>query len=60
MLGGNFDTANTDTMTNMGIRYTYSLSKRTSLFAGYSYSQNQTGIKGITVNQLGGGIQHLF
>lgn len=59
-LGGNFKTANTDTQTSTGISYTYSLSKRTSLYAGYSYAKNQTGIKGITVNQLGGGLYHTF
>jgi len=57
---GNFDTAGTDTMTNAGIVYTYSLSKRTSLYGSYSYASNYGMLSGIDVNQVGAGIVHLF
>jgi predicted porin len=58
--GGNFKSAATDTMTNAGIVYTYSLSKRTSLYGSYSYASNYGMVDGLDVNAVGAGIVHLF
>ena len=57
---GDFKTVNTKTLTNTGIAYTYALSKRTSIFASYSYMKNFAMVDGVTVNQFGAGITHLF
>ena len=57
---GNFDRPSTDTMTNAGIVYTYSLSKRTSLYGSYSYASNYGMVDGLDVNAVGAGIVHLF
>ena len=57
---GKFDTASTDTMTNAGIVYTYSLSKRTSLYGSYAYASNYGMVDGLDVNAVGAGIVHLF
>ena len=57
---GNMDIATTDTMTNAGIVYTYSLSKRTSLYGSYSYAANYGMVKDLDVSQIGAGIVHLF
>lgn len=58
--GGAFDNSNTGTMTNLGVVYSYSLSKRTSLYASYSYARNYLMVDGVTVNQVGAGVVHLF
>ena len=48
------------TMTNFGVAYEYSLSKRTSIKASYGYATNYAMISGLTVNQVGVGLQHVF
>jgi predicted porin len=48
------------TQTNFGLLYSYSLSKRTSLYANYSYADNYAMIDGVTVNQVQAGVVHLF
>ena len=58
--GGKFNIAALDTQTNLGLAYTYSMSKRTSLYASYSYAKNLGTVKGLDVNQVGAGIVHLF
>ncbi|MCD8503689.1 MAG: porin [Burkholderiaceae bacterium] len=58
--GGNLDTAVTSTMTNLGVVYSYNLSKRTSVYASYSYANNYSMIEGLKVNQVGAGVVHLF
>lgn len=58
--GGDFKTVNTNTQTNTGIAYTYAFSKRTNVFASYSYMKNLGMVDGITANQVGAGITHSF
>ena len=50
----------TATMTNLGVAYQYSLSKRTSLNASYGYADNYGMVKGVSVNQVGIGLKHVF
>ena len=61
MAGGSFKTlANTDTQNVGSIGYTYSLSKRTNLYAYYSYMSNIGMLSGAQSNSLGVGVRHLF
>jgi predicted porin len=59
--GGSFkDLANTATQNVGSIGYTYSLSKRTNLYAYYSYMSNVSMLSGSQSNSLGVGVRHLF
>jgi predicted porin len=61
MAGGSYKTlANTDTQNVGSIGYTYSLSKRTNLYAYYSYMSNIAMLSGAQSNSLGVGVRHLF
>jgi len=61
MAGGSYKTlANTDTQNVGSIGYTYSLSKRTNLYAYYSYMSNIGMLSGAQSNSLGVGVRHLF
>jgi general bacterial porin, GBP family len=48
------------TQTTASIGYTYSMSKRTNLYAFYSYTNNVLMVNDVTANQVGVGIRHLF
>ncbi len=48
------------TMTNFGVAYQYSLSKRTTIKAAYGYSTNYGMVKGVSVNQISAGLEHKF
>jgi GBP family porin len=52
--------ASTATQNVGSIGYTYSLSKRTNLYAYYSYMSNIAMISGAQSNSLGVGVRHLF
>lgn len=58
--GGTFDQAFTGTQTTASIGYTYNMSKRTNLYAFYSYENNVANLKGATSNTVGAGIVHRF
>jgi len=62
--GGNFKVtsgANSSaTQTTASIGYTYSMSKRTNLYAFYSYTNNVLMVESISANQVGVGVRHLF
>jgi len=61
MAGGSFKTAANSATQNVGsIGYTYSLSKRTNLYAYYSYMSNISMLSGAQSNSLGVGVRHLF
>ncbi len=61
MTGGSLKTlANTATQNVGSIGYTYSLSKRTNLYAYYSYMSNAGMLSGAMSNTLGIGARHLF
>jgi predicted porin len=61
MAGGSYKTlANTSTQNVGSIGYTYSLSKRTNLYAYYSYMSNIAMLSGAQSNSLGVGVRHLF
>jgi len=51
---------NEDTMTTASLGYTYGFSKRTNLYAYYSYQNNVANVKGATSNMVGVGLRHLF
>ncbi len=57
---GNFDTAATATQTGAAIGYTYPLSKRTNVYAYYSYVNNPVMLDGASAQTLGVGVRHLF
>uniref|UniRef100_UPI0040477067 porin n=1 Tax=Orrella sp. TaxID=1921583 RepID=UPI0040477067 len=48
------------TMTNFGLAYEYSLSKRTTLRASYGYATNYGMVSGLKVQEIGAGIRHTF
>ena len=50
----------TATMTTASVGYTYGFSKRTNLYAYYSYQQNVANLKGADSNMVGVGLRHLF
>jgi predicted porin len=58
--GGNLTELATDNETGASIGYTYSLSKRTNIYAYYSYLDNAAMIKDATVQTIGLGVRHLF
>ena len=59
--GGTFKTsANTSTQTVASIGATYTLSKRTNVYAYYSYMDNAAMLSGATSSTLGVGMRHLF
>jgi len=66
--GGEYDqsitldgvTIETATMTTASLGYTYGFSKRTNLYAYYSYQQNVSNLKGADSNMVGVGLRHLF
>ena len=59
--GGSFKSAANTATQNVGsIGYTYSLSKRTNLYAYYSYMSNVSMLSGSQSNSLGVGVRHLF
>lgn len=61
MPGGTYkDIAATSTQNVGSIGYTYSLSKRTNLYAYYSYMSNAIMLSGAQSNSLGVGVRHLF
>jgi predicted porin len=61
MAGGDLkQLANTSTQNVGSIGYTYSLSKRTNLYAYYSYMSNVAMLTGAQSNSLGVGVRHLF
>lgn len=54
---GEFSSA---TQTTASIGYTYTMSKRTNLYAYYSYTNNVFMISDVTANQVGVGVRHRF
>ena len=50
----------TGTMTTASIGYTYNFSKRTNLYAYYSYVNNVANLEGAKSNTVGVGLRHLF
>jgi len=59
--GGNLKNVTTNANMNIGsIGYTYSLSKRTNLYAFYSYVNNAAMVSGVKASTLGAGVRHLF
>lgn len=58
--GGAFKRDFTDTMTVASIGYSYSLSKRTNLYAYYSYMDQAAMLKDTYSQALGIGIRHFF
>jgi general bacterial porin, GBP family len=59
--GGDFKTVlNTSTQTVASVGATYSLSKRTNVYAYYSYMDNVAMLSGATSSTLGVGMRHLF
>ena len=48
------------TMTNFGLAYDYSFSKRTTLRVSYGYATNYGMVSGVDVNEVGAGIRHTF
>ncbi len=48
------------TMTNFGLAYDYSFSKRTTLRVSYGYATNYGMVSGLKVNEVGAGIRHTF
>lgn len=59
--GGDFKSSAQTATQNVGsIGYTYSLSKRTNLYAYYSYMSNAVMLSGAQSNSLGVGVRHLF
>lgn len=61
MPGGSFKNSNFVNTQNVGsIGYTYSMSKRTNLYAYYSYMNNSAMLAGSKASSLGVGVRHLF
>lgn len=64
IVGGDFDQSSGQiekaNMTTASIGYTYGFSKRTNLYAYYSYQSNVANLKGATSNMVGVGLRHLF
>jgi predicted porin len=61
MPGGSFKNSNFVNTQNVGsIGYTYSMSKRTNLYAYYSYMNNTSMSAGSKASSLGVGVRHLF
>ena len=65
MVKGNFnvtseDGVGTGTMTTASLGYTYGFSKRTNLYAYYSYQNNVANLDGADSNMVGVGLRHLF
>lgn len=59
--GGNFKTlASTATQTVASIGATYAFSKRTNVYAYYSYVNNVAMLEGASANTVGLGLRHLF
>jgi len=62
--GGNFKetigTLSSATQTTASIGYTYTMSKRTNLYAFYSYTNNVFMVNDVTANQVGVGVRHRF
>jgi GBP family porin len=59
--GGSFKDLGYTATQNVGsVGYTYSLSKRTNLYAYYSYMSNVGMLSGAQSNSLGVGVRHLF
>jgi len=54
---GNFSSS---TQTTASIGYTYTMSKRTNLYAYYSYTNNVLMVSGLTANEVGVGLRHRF
>jgi general bacterial porin, GBP family len=52
--------ASTTTQSTASIGYTYDFSKRTNLYAYYSYQANTANFDGANTNQFGIGLRHLF
>lgn len=48
------------TQTTASLGYTYNMSKRTNLYAFYSYTNNVFMVSDVTANQLGVGVTHRF
>ena len=48
------------TQTTASIGYTYTMSKRTNLYAFYSYTNNVFMVNDVTANQVGVGVRHRF
>lgn len=57
---GNLSGYDTSTQTTASIGYTYNLSKRTNLYAYYSYMSNAALQDGASAQTLGVGVRHLF
>ena len=62
--GGNFKETigsfSSATQTTASLGYTYTMSKRTNLYAYYSYTNNVLMVSEVKANQLGFGIRHRF
>ncbi len=62
--GGNFKETigsfSSATQTTASLGYTYTMSKRTNLYAYYSYTNNVLMVSQVKANQLGVGIRHRF
>ena len=62
--GGNFKETigsfSSATQTTASLGYTYTMSKRTNLYAYYSYTNNVLMVSEVKANQLGVGIRHRF
>jgi general bacterial porin, GBP family len=58
--GGNLKELNTGNELAASIGYTYAMSKRTNVYAYYSYVNNAAMVSSATVNTIGLGVRHLF
>ncbi|HEY7803956.1 MAG TPA: porin, partial [Orrella sp.] len=58
--GGDFTLGDRTTQTTSSIGYTYNLSKRTNLYAYYSYMDGASMYSGAKSQILGAGIRHIF
>lgn len=57
---GDFSIAGLSTQTTASIGYSYPLSKRTNVYAYYSYMNNAVMLSGAKAQTLGVGVRHLF
>jgi general bacterial porin, GBP family len=58
--GGTLSTASTGNEFGVSVGYTYPFSKRTNMYASYSYLNNAGMISGASANQINLGVRHLF
>jgi len=58
--GGNLKQLNTGNELSASVGYTYAMSKRTNVYAYYSYVNNAAMVSSASINTIGLGLRHLF